>query len=85
MLAPSEMSAQKVESPLPIVEASGGVAHSKDGRGIGDLVDAKTAESWGSRIPQQPNREEIEIEREARRGIPGRGADGKQLCGTIVY
>jgi hypothetical protein len=31
---------------LPILEVSGGVSGSKDGRGIGDLVDGRTIEIW---------------------------------------
>jgi hypothetical protein len=46
MSAPFEIAAKSVENPLPIVEASGGVSHSKDGKGIGDLVDVNIIDLW---------------------------------------
>jgi hypothetical protein len=46
MLDTFEIAAKKVENPLAIVEVSGGVFHAKDGKGIGDLVDVKTIETW---------------------------------------
>jgi hypothetical protein len=46
MVAPFEVASRNVENPLPIVEVSGGVRHSKDGKGIGDLVDVETIDAW---------------------------------------
>ena len=46
MIAPFEIASRNVENPLPIVEVSGGVHNSKDGKGIGDLVDMETIEAW---------------------------------------
>jgi hypothetical protein len=46
MLGSFEIAAKKIENPLPILEVSGGVSHAKDGKGIGDLVDVKTIETW---------------------------------------
>lgn len=40
------LDAQKVENPLPYAEVSGGVNHTKGGKGIGDLVDAETIKAW---------------------------------------
>lgn len=59
MFAPYENATLMVENKLPIVEVSGGVGGSKDGRGIGDLVNAITIESWvqdylNSRIERLP-------------------------------
>jgi len=46
MLAPIETANQKFDDRLSMAEVSGGVSNSKDGRGIGDLVDVKTIELW---------------------------------------
>lgn len=46
MLEQPETGSQDSESRLAMAEVSGGVPGSKDGRGIGDLVDRKTIEEW---------------------------------------
>jgi hypothetical protein len=42
----SESDKHPLSNELPILEVSGGVSGSKDGRGIGDLVDERTIEMW---------------------------------------
>lgn len=46
MLTYTESSAQAANDNLPLVEVSSGVSNSKDGKGIGDLVDAATILGW---------------------------------------
>jgi hypothetical protein len=46
MLAPFETAAELVEEKQSFAEASSGVVGSKDGRGIGHLVDGETITNW---------------------------------------
>jgi hypothetical protein len=46
LVNPTESDNYPLSNELPILEVSGGVSGSKDGRGIGDLVDGRTIEVW---------------------------------------
>jgi hypothetical protein len=62
MFEQPEASSQSSESRLAMAEVSQGVPGSKDGRGIGDLVDRKTIEEWANQyLAENNSRDESQL------------------------